>query len=70
MSEGKKEDPEWREGGVRAHQGRRKISFGLVATDHKNLKGRKGEVKKREMCVCVGGRISATSGMTEHGNGE
>lgn len=39
-----------------------KISFGPVTTDHKNTKGRKEEMKRREE-----GRISATSGMTEHG---
>lgn len=40
-----------------------KISFALVTTDHKNTNGRKEEMKKK----IRGGRISATSGMTEHG---
>lgn len=38
------------------------ISFAPVTTDHKNTEGREEDEKKRE-----GGRISATSGMTEHG---
>lgn len=51
----------------RSHHGKRRegggeISFAPVTTDHKNTKGRKEEKEKRE-----GGRISATSGMTEHG---